>query len=145
MRHSATKQVHRVLRVHALVAGLFASSMTFAYSQAPIVQPRSPGYGAGNPANPANPGQGVPGQPIPGQAVPQNPPVNPQLNPQLNPQAASRVQSQLQQAVREGQEFQMQGPNNGGQVIQQRPFPELTAQEQQTIDQILVIRSERVG
>ena len=118
MRHSATKQVRRVLRVHALVAGLFASSMPFAYSQAPIVQPRSPGYGSGNPASPANPGQ----------AVPQNPPVNPQLNPQLNPQAASRVQSQLQQAVREGQEFQMQGPNNGGQVIQQRPFPELTAQ-----------------
>jgi TIGR03009 family protein len=31
----------------------------------------------------------------------------------------------------------MQGPNNGGQVIQQRPFPELTPQEQQTIDQVL--------
>ena len=137
MRHSATKQVHRVLRVNALVAGLFASSMPFAYGQAPIVQPRSPGYGAGNPASPANPGQVVPGQPNPGQAGPQNPPVNPQLNPQLNPQAANRVQSQLQQAVRDGQEFQMQGPNNGGQVIQQRPFPELTAQEQQTIDQIL--------
>jgi TIGR03009 family protein len=43
----------------------------------------------------------------------------------------------LQQAMRDGQEFQMQGPNNGGQVIQQRPFPELTPQEQAHIDQIL--------
>lgn len=130
MRRTTTIQVHRALRMTTMVACtmvacLVSSSVHLAIGQAPIVQPRSPGYGGSNPAAPAKSPSGAPQ----GQA--------PQLNPQLNPQNANRVQSQLQQAVRDGQEFQMQGPNNGGQVIQQRPFPELTPQEQQTIDQIL--------
>lgn len=113
--------------------------------QAPIVQPKSAGYGAGKGnAGQAGGGQGGAGQVGQGGVVadPQrNPQLNPQLNPQFNPQldvsGVNRVQNQLQQALRDGQEFQMQGPNNGGQVIQQRPFPELTPQEQAHIDQIL--------
>ena len=147
MRQRATNLLYRTLLgrslfTKTLVACLAVASAGQVFSQAPIVQPRSPGDGASNPQGPAvpsgangaaNPGAagagGAPGQ--------QNPQLNPQQNPQLNPQAANRVQNQLQQAVRDGQQFQMQGPNNGGQVIQQRPFPELTPQEQQTIDQIL--------
>lgn len=95
-------------------------------AKSPGVQPRAPGYGAGNapagnPAatagNPANSGV----------------PTNPQLNPQLNP----NVQSRIDQAVRDGQQWQMQGPNNGGQVLTDPPFPPLSAQEQATIDSIL--------
>ena len=138
MRRTTTIQVHRALRMTTMVACtmvacLVSSSLHLALGQAPIVQPRSPGYGGSNPAAPAKSPSGAPL----GQAPQQTQQQNPQLNPQLNPQNANRVQSQLQQAVRDGQEFQMQGPNNGGQVIQQRPFPELTPQEQQTIDQIL--------
>ena len=138
MRRTTTIQVHRALRMTTMVACtmvacLVSSSLHLALGQAPIVQPRSPGYGGSNPAAPAKSPSGAPQ----GQAPQQTQQQNPQLNPQLNPQNANRVQSQLQQAVRDGQEFQMQGPNNGGQVIQQRPFPELTPQEQQTIDQIL--------
>jgi TIGR03009 family protein len=129
MRRSATNQLCRRFLRTLLLGCLVAQSALVVWApsslgQAPIVQPRSPGYGAANPpANPSNPGSPAA--------------QNPQLNPQLNPQNANRVQNQLQQAAREGQQFQMQGPNNGGQVIQQRPFPELTPVEQQTIDQIL--------
>lgn len=142
MRRTTTIQVHRAVRLTTMlactmVACLVASSMQRALGQAPIVQPRSPGYGGSNPAAPAKGPSGAPLGQAPQQAPQQTLQQNPQLNPQLNPQNANRVQSQLQQAVRDGQEFQMQGPNNGGQVIQQRPFPELTPQEQQTIDQIL--------
>ena len=138
MRRSATNQLcRRFLRIF-LFGCLAADSALLlcgpnAFGQAPIVQPRSPGYGAANP--PANPN--TPRAPQAPQGAGSPAAQNPQLDPQLNPQNANRVQNQLQQAVREGQQFQMQGPNNGGQVIQQRPFPELTPVEQQTIDQIL--------
>jgi TIGR03009 family protein len=132
MRQSATNPLYRSLRSLTnknLIACVLAGWASQGFSQAPIVQPRSPGYGASSPA-----AGGPTSAQQPGQQPAQG---DPQQNPQLNPQTANRVQNQLQQAVRQGQEFQMQGPNNGGQVIQQRPFPELTPQEQQTIDQIL--------
>jgi TIGR03009 family protein len=130
MRRTAIPQLHRAFVTNSLVGLMVASTAWVACAQAPIVQPRSPGYGASNPAGPQVAPSGAGPSATPG-------PQNPQLNPQLNPQNANRVQNQLQQAVRDGQQFQMQGPNNGGQVIQQRPFPELTPQEQQTIDQVL--------
>jgi TIGR03009 family protein len=123
------------LGLSALVGSMWIAEVRV-MGQAPIVQPKSAGYGGAK----SGAGQAGAGQIGQGGAVadPQrNPQLNPQFNPQLNAQGGNRVQNQLQQALRDGQEFQMQGPNNGGQVIQQRPFPELTPQEQAHIDQIL--------
>jgi TIGR03009 family protein len=39
----------------------------------------------------------------------------------------------------------MQGPNNGGQVITEPPFPELSPQEQQYIDQLLKVWEEKTA
>jgi TIGR03009 family protein len=107
----------------------------------PGVQPRAPGYGASTSgAGTSGAGTTQPntqaGNPPPNGQL--NPQFNPQLNPQLNtPQAQAAAQEKLQQAVRDGQQWQMQGPNNGGQVIMQQPFPNLTADEQKMLDQVL--------
>jgi TIGR03009 family protein len=113
------------------------------------VQPRAPGYGTGQnrpnpqgqpgPANP-NPNGLQGGRPV-APTQQQNPQQNPQLNPQLNPNAQNRIE----QAVRDGQQWQMQGPNNGGQVVTERPFPELAPQEQQYIDQLLKVWEEKTA
>ncbi len=101
----------------------------------PGVQNRAPGYGAGN----ASSGQSAANQ------RPTTPPTNSQPDPRLNPQLNPNTQAKIEQAVREGRQWQMQGPNNGGQIIAEPPFPPLNAQEQQYIDQILKAWEEKTA
>lgn len=103
------------------------------------VQNRAPGYGAGNGARP----QGN----IPANANPATVPSNrgnaadPQYNPQLNPSTQNRIE----QAVRDGQQWQLQGPNNGGQVVTEPPFPPLNTEEQKYIDTLLEVWEQKTA
>jgi TIGR03009 family protein len=136
---------HRRYLATSGMATWFACCLTaVSLAQAPSgnsgVQTRAPGYGAGGATRPAPAGQPSASAPNAQPAGRTNTP-NPQLNPQLNP----NTQNRIEQAVREGQQWQMQGPNNGGQVVTERPFPELSAQEQQYVDQLLKVWEEKTS
>lgn len=129
---------------HGIAAWIGCWVTAVALAQAPTgnsgVQTRAPGYGAGaaGRAAPAGTPNAVP--PGPAQGARSTSP-DPQLNPQLNPNAQNRIE----QAVRDGRQWQMQGPNNGGQVVTERPFPEPSPQDQQYIDQLLKVWEEKTA
>ena len=105
MRRTIVKAWIGGLGVSALVGSMWIAGGRV-MGQAPIVQPKSAGYGAGKGnAGQAGAGQAGAGQVGQGGNVvdPQkNPQLNPQFNPQLNAQGGNRVQNQLQQALRDG-------------------------------------------
>jgi len=139
----------------AVCAGMVALGMAFpatnVWGQNPGnpgnpagVQNRAPGYGAGGNATQTIPVAANPSAEAPNKASnAANPSFNPQLNAPAN--ANANAQSLIEQAVRDGRQWQMQGPNNGGQVIAEPPFPPLTPQEQQYIDQILTVWEEKTA
>nr|MCU0708835.1 TIGR03009 domain-containing protein [Pirellula sp.] len=146
MRHSPLRQYKLTCGIAVLIC--FGTSATGVSQQTPTgnsgVQTRAPGYGAGTAARNTNAGQSTPSQPATqpsAQLGTRTGTPDPQLNPQLNPSTQNRIE----QAVRDGRQWQMQGPNNGGQVITEPPFPELSPQEQQYIDQLLKVWEEKTA
>ncbi|MFN9435496.1 MAG: TIGR03009 domain-containing protein [Planctomycetota bacterium] len=145
MHHSWIDRCVTAFATATLVAILIPTT-SFAQGQVGNsgVQQRAPGYGTGGPsrsAPQAPPGSNLPSGQQGGRPSPPNQQLNPQFNPQLNPNSQNRIE----QAVRDGQQWQMQGPNNGGQVVTERPFPELNPQEQQYVDQLLKVWEDKTA